>query len=66
MKREGFEGLATELSAMSTLRPKDDYNKGLNEGLRTAAELAMRYARGEGLLQETMAVAVKRAKARRA
>lgn len=50
-KQEEFEGLATELGAMRTLRPKDDYNRGFNEGLRTAMEMAERYALSQGMFQ---------------
>jgi len=46
-----FEGLVTELGAVRTLRPKNDYNRGFNAGLEEAMRFARLYAHGRGLFQ---------------
>jgi hypothetical protein len=47
-----LEGLKTELGAVRTLRPTDDYNRGFNAGLEEAMRFVTGYMHGRGLFQE--------------
>lgn len=49
--RDEFKGAIIEIGANRTLGPKDDYNKGFNEGMNEAMAIIGRYIRGEGLFQ---------------
>lgn len=49
--KKALEGLRTELGANRTLSPKDDFNRGFNEGVAEALRFIDRYKRGEGLFQ---------------
>lgn len=47
-----LEGLKTELGAVRTLRPIDDYNRGFNAGLEEAMRFVTGYIHDRGLFQE--------------
>lgn len=49
--RDALEGARTEMGANRTLRPKDDYNRGFNEGIGIAIGFINSYLAGRGLFQ---------------
>jgi hypothetical protein len=46
-----LEGIKTEIGAIRTLRPKDEYNQGFNAGINESIKFLNNYLAGKGLFQ---------------
>jgi len=48
---EDYKGLKTEITACMCLCPKNEGDKGYNQGMRKALEFIEKYHEGKGLMQ---------------